>query len=143
MRHSLTIAATLLCFTFTAHGSTPREDFESDELLKSATSEFFALNKEQLDAAIEYIATCGQAPDAVRNFWCARAEDIVDIKIAEAPSFSKIRSALAITDHLIHWTEPSGEAGGKKIERRVNIFSHLRRAATAQYIILMAKAKQS
>lgn len=120
-----------------SNAASPRDDFESDRLLESAMAEIHGLAADQLEAVIDYIASCNPIPAPERNFWCERGAQIVDIKTASARSFARIRHSLFIIDKVIPWQRRGvGDREAKDIDRRISIYNSLSRAASERYMKL-------
>jgi hypothetical protein len=116
------------------HGASPREDFESDRLLQSAVAEVSNLNGDQLEALINYLASCNPPPAPERDFSCERATQVVDIKTGQSRSLTRLRESVLIVDRTIPWKRSgTGDREAKDIERRVKLFSELSRAASERY----------
>lgn len=127
----------VIALTFNAvvgWAATPREAFEGDGILAAAVGEIGALNREQLQAVIDYLASCGPTPAPERDFHCERASTTLQIKTSRALALAQVRSALYVVDKLIPW-KGSGttDENAKRIDRRVEIFHTLTRAAAERY----------
>jgi hypothetical protein len=116
------------------YAASPREDFESDKLLMSAVAEISALDRDQLEAVIDYIANCNPTPAPGRDFGCERATRVAQIKTSRATSFALLRSSLYVVDKVIQWNRvPTTDRDDKSIDRRVEIFRALSRAASERH----------
>lgn len=130
----------LACLSGPASGESWRENYESEDLLAAAVKEFNLLDRDQLEAIIDYIANCRGAPIREREFPCYRAAQVADIKTFQAYSLYKLRRAIDNVNQTIPW-ESSGPDPrvSKDISRGVAIFSALKDAAIDRYQKLKQK----
>jgi hypothetical protein len=122
-----------------ANSTNPREDFESPSVLSSAVTEIKRMNRDQLEALIDYIANCDQLSSIPeREFACERATTVLRVKTAQFLSLARIRHSLFVAGKVI-LNRPSGgttERSLKDIERWVDIYSTMTGAASERYLQL-------
>jgi len=122
-----------------AVSSTPAEDFIDDKLLSQGTREVDAMNAEQLDAFIEYVAICDASAEARdKELMCQVATTRFQIKNAAATALNRLVTSLDIHSRLVsrQWNTaaPAARATlGGYIERSVEIFRTLRKSAASRY----------
>jgi hypothetical protein len=112
---------------------TPRKDSESDAALRAATVEIQDLDADQMEAVIEYIASCSSAPSPERDYTCERAIAKLHIKTGRKLALQTVQRTIYGKDHLIQWTAPVGEQGAQCIKERAVIFKSLSDAASDRY----------
>jgi hypothetical protein len=139
IRHVLSVALVAASLA-TAQASTPREDFENPALLEGAKVEISKLSADQLEAFIQYIAACKPTPSPSRDLECEHASMVVRIKTSRYPSLADVRDAVFVIDKIIPWNRPVSAKEGKDIDRRIDIFHELTKAAASRYEQLKALA---
>ena len=122
-----------------AFAQTPKDDFGSDELVNVSVSEIRRLDRDQLEAFIEYVATCGSVVDTKeREFACERATGRFEIKGHTAVRTQRLIFALALTDRIVkgRWDRARDEEQERlanDVKRRVDILRRWRSAASDRY----------
>lgn len=125
------------CYVATSNAASPRENFENDKLLESAVEEISTLDRDQLEAVINYIANCNPASASERNLGCEQATKIVQIKTSRATSLALISLAISVVDNMIQWERsPPTDLDDKNISRRADILFEFSRAASKRYEVL-------
>lgn len=111
------------------------DDFSSEKVLAGAVAEIQSMNLRQLEAAIEYIAACGEPPSTERSFHCGRNDSIASIKTAAAPHFTKLRIATFKAEKTIASEKDLfGGVPRHLMElRRIAVFQELHAAAKERY----------
>lgn len=128
------LLATFLCGYSALSSATPKDDFESEAILRDATNEIVAATSDQLDSIIEFIASCNPTPSRERNYSCERATKVIEIKCAEMNALSALVFALTLVDGTIQWTKAGAtETEIRTVERRVNAYRTFTMAASLRY----------
>lgn len=133
-----TLAACGLFWVATAYCS-PAEDFTDDKLLLQAGHEVAAMNRDQLEAFIDYVAVCGApttAPD--KGLRCDIATTKFRIKNSHAPAIWRLVAALGLTSHLVEigWdraTAAERKTLGDYLMRGTEIFNTFQTNAATRY----------
>ena len=114
--------------------ATPKDDFENEKTLEDATAEIFASNREQLDAIIDYVASCSPTPSPERNYQCSRAAKLIEIKCWDMTALNSLVFAMSLVDGAIKW-EKAGATSSEisTIQRRVKVFRSLTMASGMRY----------
>ena len=117
-----------------------------DKLLVQAAHEVAAMNRDQLDAFIDYIAVCGATADTPdKGFHCEIATRKLQIKAGEGKALMRLVLALSVTSHLVSvgWDTSAGAAREKLagyLNRGVGIFRTFQTSATTRYVELMQRS---
>jgi hypothetical protein len=138
-----------------AEDSTPAQDLVDDKLLAQATHEVDAMNPQQLEAFIDYLAYCGtkatvvdlyrlaELPEAKnRDFLCDVATRKFEIKNAGAAALGRLARALDIYWRIALLNNPTSE-DMRSFQRRTDIFRTLQSSASARYTELLHAASKA
>jgi hypothetical protein len=135
-----------LALTSVAYPATPAQDFVDRGLLLESGVEILAMNRDQLETFIDYVAICSTASEkAGDEFQCDAATEKVIIKNSQSPALLRIVRSVALESRLIasSWegsTGASRERLASAVMRTSDIFDKFGSSAAIRYTEL---SKQS